>query len=1046
MKWFNLKSISTRLFLWISMIPIMMIALIFFTLFILEGLQLVSLANIEQSMLAAHKVKIKALATSMATALGEGLKEIEGREAREAYVRRIIDPIRFFPNHTGYYFAYRLDGTRVALPTAPHLVGRNSFKEKPPAPSQIRDFIEKAKKGGGFSQWYWGKPGEKGMFLKQGYVAPIPGTDLLLLTAVYIDDIETEKAAVSARFDRALEDTVTWSIVAGAVILFGVLPMFLFFVQRGVLQPIRKVTSAAKAIEDGDFSVAIPRSAPHEMGEMVQAFKQMVRKRQEAEEEAVKRQHFLASVLLHVPDAIIILDARHKVLDWNPGAEKLFGYNRAVTLGMDLDNLVARGDAHGEATEFTRSVLAGEKLRPVDTVRYRRDGSPVNVIASGTPIYSGGELQNVVAVYTDITEMKKQQAALHASETHLRTVIETIPDLIWLKDPDGVYLACNPRFERFFGAKETEIVGKTDYDFIDKELADFFREKDRAALAANKLTVNEEEVTYADDGHRELLETIKTPMYDSEGKLVGVLGIARDITERKHSEETLRESEEKYSNLFYHSNDAILIHDFDGNIIDVNQKMLELFGYTKSEISFIKVQILHPVEAFVKSKLAFEAIIREGFVRFEIEFKKKSGELFPAEVSSSLFEIGGKKVVQGIIRDITERQHAEEQIKTAKNYISNIINSMPSILVSVDQDGKVTQWNRDAEHATGISSEEAEGKPLEQAFPRLGENMELVQEAVKNHQVQFDLRKAWYRDGETFFKNMTIYPLITNGAEGAVIRVDDVTEKVRMEEMMVQSEKMLSVGGLAAGMAHEINNPLAGMMQTTEVMTDRLTGDLAANDRAAAECGIAMAAVTCFMEKRGIPGMLGTIRDTGRRAADIVKSMLNFSRKSDAVKSSHDLAVLLDQTVELAATDYDLKKKYDFRQIEIVREYEAGLPLVPCEAQNIQQVLLNILKNGAEAMQEKAGPDRPRFVLGVSGEKGMVQVEIVDNGPGLDEATCKRVFEPFFTTKPQGVGTGLGLSVSYFIITENHGGTMAVESVPGKGAKFIVRLPVEREG
>lgn len=122
------------------------------------------------------------------------------------------------------------------------------------------------------------------------------------------------------------------------------------------------------------------------------------------------------------------------------------------------------------------------------------------------------------------------QSQMEAERIRLRTLVSTIPDLIWLKDPDGVYLACNPMFERFFGAKESEIVGKTDYDFVARELADFIREHDRKAMLAGGPSVNEEWVRFADDGHRALLETIKTPMWDSAGRLIGVLGIARDTT------------------------------------------------------------------------------------------------------------------------------------------------------------------------------------------------------------------------------------------------------------------------------------------------------------------------------------------------------------------------------------------------------------------------------------------------------------------------------------------------------------------------------------
>ncbi len=134
-------------------------------------------------------------------------------------------------------------------------------------------------------------------------------------------------------------------------------------------------------------------------------------------------------------------------------------------------------------------------------------------------------------------QLKEKNLALMRNQAHLRTLIQTIPDLVWLKDPEGVYLSCNAKFERFFGAGESEIRGKTDYDFVDKDLADFFRENDQAAMQAGGPVLNEEEVTYADDGHNELLETIKTPMFDSDGKLIGVLGIARDITARRRTEE-----------------------------------------------------------------------------------------------------------------------------------------------------------------------------------------------------------------------------------------------------------------------------------------------------------------------------------------------------------------------------------------------------------------------------------------------------------------------------------------------------------------------------
>jgi PAS domain S-box-containing protein len=406
--------------------------------------------------------------------------------------------------------------------------------------------------------------------------------------------------------------------------------------------------------------------------------------------------------------------------------------------------------------------------------------------------------------------------------------------------------------------------------------------------------------------------------------------------------------------------------------------------------------------------------------------------------------------VSNQIATAIDRKQTLDQIDILQNYLFNIINSMPSILVGVNKDKIITQWNFHAEVEIGVKAKDAIGEIVTEVFPRLAKNSDQICQSIKFGKIQTKLKQGYFKNEETRYEDIIIYPLITNGVEGAVIRIDDVTERVRLEEMMVQSEKMLSVGGLAAGMAHEINNPLAGMMQTASVMANRM-GDninMPANLKAAAAAGTTMEAIHSFMEARDIPQMIATINESGRRVAEIVDNMLSFARKSDGLVSSHNLDALIDRILELAATDYDLKKQYDFKAIKIQKEYEDNLPMVPCEGAKIQQVLLNILINGAQAMQENIGKKnqkQSRFILRLSHDVkiNMLCMEIEDNGPGMSEDIRKRVFEPFFTTKGVGIGTGLGLSVSYFIITENHGGKMSVESTLGTGAKFIIHLPLE---
>ncbi|MCK5803830.1 MAG: PAS domain S-box protein, partial [Lentisphaeria bacterium] len=189
-----------------------------------------------------------------------------------------------------------------------------------------------------------------------------------------------------------------------------------------------------------------------------------------------------------------------------------------------------------------------------------------------------------------------------------------------------------------------------------------------------------------------------------------------------------------------------------------------------------------------------------------------------------------------------ERLEASKELLKLRNLLSNIINSMPSILVGVDANSRVMQWNREAERMTGTPAKKALGQQLREVFPDLGGEMAQVLEAIENKELQHDEHIPCVIRGEPRFADVTVYPLTTNGDDGAVIRVDDVTNRVHIEEMMMQSEKMMSVGGLAAGMAHEINNPLAGILQNLQVMRNRITHDTARNVTAAEEAGTSLEA------------------------------------------------------------------------------------------------------------------------------------------------------------------------------------------------------------
>ena len=225
-------------------------------------------------------------------------------------------------------------------------------------------------------------------------------------------------------------------------------------------------------------------------------------------------------------------------------------------------------------------------------------------------------------------------------------------------------------------------------------------------------------------------------------------------------------------------------------------------------------------------------------------------------------------------------------------------------------------------------------------------------------------------------------PLIEGDVLGAVIRIDDVTSRVRIEEMMVQTEKMMSVGGLAAGMAHEINNPLGGIMLGAQNIIRRISPDIRQNIIAAEQCGISIESIRSYMESRNIIHMIQGIREMGERASKIVANMLSFSRQSGSKFTHADLGELINRTIDLAANDYDLKKKYDFRHIAIIRDFSKDVPAVYCVETEIQQVILNLLKNSTQALGENTASGKPpQITLRLMKKSGEAVIEVEDNGP-----------------------------------------------------------------
>ena len=388
-----------------------------------------------------------------------------------------------------------------------------------------------------------------------------------------------------------------------------------------------------------------------------------------------------------------------------------------------------------------------------------------------------------------------------AEALFLRTLIDTLPDLVWLKDTNGVYLACNKRFERFFGSNEKSIVGKTDYDFVDKSLADFFREQDRKAMEKNGPSTNEEWVTFAEDGHRELLETIKTPMRDSKGRVIGVLGIAHDISERKRFEQALEESELRYRILVERSPLAIQVFSPEGKALRVNQAWEKMWGIPFSSLSLYNV---------LQDKQLEEAgilpLLKKAFSGESVEFpihrydKAKTHEI-SENVAGDFWlrafaypvhgPAGNLLEVVVIQEDVTKRKLSEEVLRESEEKLRGLYELSPLGIALTDMNGHYVEFNEAFRRICGYSKKELNALDYWALTPKKYQSEETRQlESLAASGRYGPYKKEYIRkDGSLIPLNFN--GVLVTGRDGTKYIwsiVEDITESNRAAEMLRENE------------------------------------------------------------------------------------------------------------------------------------------------------------------------------------------------------------------------------------------------------------------
>ncbi|WP_156920973.1 PAS domain-containing protein [Fundidesulfovibrio putealis] len=530
-----------------------------------------------------------------------------------------------------------------------------------------------------------------------------------------------------------------------------------------------------------------------------------------------------------------------------------------------------------------------------------------------------------------------------------------------------------------------------------------------------------------------------------------MLGIIQDISARKQAELALAASEKMYRTLFESAQDTILVMD-GPTIVDCNPSATALIGCTREEmIGRAPADFSPRVQADGEETTRMMRRILEHAeagerLRFEWLCQRVDGGIIEVETSLTPMDVGGARYLLALTRDVSKSKEAERNLRLSEEKFSKIYNLAPySISISRLSDSIILDVNAAFEKITGHVRSESIGKS--------GDDLQIW----NDHASRTAFLEQLHRDGTVFDyefimrrKDGTLRNALNscqyleiNGERCSLNIVRDITEIKLAQQAMVQTEKMMSLGGLAAGMAHEINNPLGIIAQSVQGVQRRLDPALPTNLEVAQTLDLDMEATHEYMRRRNILRYLEGIREANERATSIVRNMLNFSRKSDSGFVDRNVSELVRQAVSLAEKDYDLKKNYDFRQIAVHLMLSESLPSIPCIPSEVEQVLLNLLRNAAQALAE-AGTVNPTITVRAAREDGEAIIQVEDNGPGISANQVDRVFEPFYTTKKVGEGTGLGLSVSYFIITTTHRGKMSVDSKPGRGTCFTIRLPLTR--
>jgi len=593
--------------------------------------------------------------------------------------------------------------------------------------------------------------------------------------------------------------------------------------------------------------------------------------------------------------------------------------------------------------------------------------------------------------------------ALANEEIQRRILVEQSSDGIVVLDENGKVYEANQRFADMLGYSPDELRQLHVFDW------EFQYPRERVV---EMIRTVDEKGDHFETKHRRKDGTTYDVEISTNGSMFAgrklIFCVCRDITERKQMIEALRESEERYRNIFQSANDILILIDHKGKIIDINERIRDIGGYTREELvgkdirSLSSIMTKKSLLIITKNYLKRMAGFKVPF--YDVEMIKKNGEHVIIQINAVAIHKGEQIIGDlAILRDITEVKQAEKNLKLQKDLIDRILATIPNAVLLLSKNLDVIIANQTFNRLFKLKKGKVEGKSLKSLI----ESPDLDQAIKKVLGSKEEIVSTEFRYTLGSSERILLVNIFSMEEDYLLLVINDVTDEREKQERLYLTDRLVSVGEMAAGVAHEINNPLTSVIGLSSFLVKQDVPDIIKED-------------------------LQAIHSEAQRCASIVKNLLTFARKHVSRKEPLNITGIIADVLKLRAYEHKVNN------ISVETAFPPDLPEVVADYFEIQQVFVNIILNAETAMIDAHG--RGNLKISAKAANNHIAISFTDDGPGMSKETLRSIFNPFFTTKEVGKGTGLGLSICYGIVA-SHGGKIYANSEFGKGATFVVELP-----